>query len=217
VVVRPVGLALTPPLLMYAWQYGGGGRRSLGWLCLCLPLAMAGLAAFMAYCHWRFDDPIAFARDRDELWRLRPRVPPLEKLGRLLILEPVWGVFVPTSSAFWGSFLKPEESLFNTHLAGPFYFLAALALLVWGARSGRLNRYEVALAAGLLLIPYGMTAHESALVSMARYVSVVAPLYPFVGCLLARAPAYCLGVAAGVVGFYLAAFAALFSQGHWVI
>jgi hypothetical protein len=217
VVVRPVGAALVLPLVLYAWRFGGGGERSLRWVCICLPIALAGLATFVGYCAWAFEDPIAFVRRRDDLWRLRTSVSPLEKAWLLLILEPVWGVFVPSSSAYWGRLLTPGQAFFNTHLLGPVYFLGALILVASGVRLGRLNRYELALTAGLLLIPYWMTAYDSALVSMARYVGVIVPLYSFGAFLLSRLPAILFAVAAGVGGFFLGAYAALFAQGHWVI
>jgi hypothetical protein len=169
------------------------------------------------YCDWTFHDPIAFLRDRDDLWRLRRRLPPFQKLQLLLILEPIWGLFVPGSSAYWGRFLTPGQALFNTHLAGPFYFVLALILAVVGERLGRLNRYELVLILGLILVPYWITAYDSALVSMARYVSVIAPLYSLGGFLLARLPALFLAVATGVGAAFLTVFAALFGQGHWLI
>jgi hypothetical protein len=217
VVARPVGVALVPPLLLYAWHYGGSAERSVGWVCLCLPVALAGLAAFMGYCDWAFGDPLAFVRDREDLWRARPRLPPLEKVWLLLTLEPVWGMLVPGSGASWRKFVGPGPVLFGTYLLGPFAFLLALALVVLGVVVRRLNRYEVVLALGLLLVPYVVTGYDSAMISMARYVTVIVPLYPFAGFLLARAPAPVPAALAGVGGVLLAIYAALFAQGHWVI
>jgi hypothetical protein len=143
---------------------------------------------------------LAFVRNRDDLWRLRPRIPPLHKLGLLLILEPVWGMYVPDTPAWWGKFLTPGKVLFNTHALGPIYFLLALFLVVLGGVRGRLNRYELTLCLGLLLVPYWMTAYDSAMVSMARYVSVIVPLYSYGAALLARAPALLVAVASGMGG-----------------
>ena len=217
VVARPVGVALVPPLLLYAWHYGSNVERSVGWVCLCLPVALAGLAAFMGYCHSAFGDPLAFVRDREDLWRARPRVPPLEKLRLLLILEPVWGMFVPGSGASWRKFTGPGQVLFGTYLVGPFAFLLGLLLVALGGVLRRLNRYELVLAVGLLLVPYVVTGYDSAMISMARYVSVTAPLYSFTGFLLARAPAPLPATLAGVGAVILACYAALFAQGHWII
>src|SRR4051794_28540347 len=128
VVARPVGVAMVLPLALYAWRFGGGGERSAGWVCITVPLALLGLAGFMAYCNWAFADPLAFARGRDDLWRVRARVPGWEKVRLLLSLEPLWGMFVPTSTGYWGRLLTPLQACFNTHLAGPFYLLLALLL-----------------------------------------------------------------------------------------
>jgi hypothetical protein len=217
VVARPVGVALVPPLLLYAWHYGGSVERSLCWVCLCLPVALAGLAAFMGYCDWAFGDPLAFVRDREDLWRARPRVPPLEKARLLLTLEPVWGMFVPGSGAYWGKFMRPGHLLFGTYLIGPFAFGLVLLLIVLGGVLRRLNRYELVLAAGLVLVPYVVTGYDSAMISMARYLTVIVPLYSFGGFLLSRAPAPLAACLAAVGGVILAFYAALFAQGHWLI
>jgi len=216
-VTRPVGTAMLAPLVLYAWRYGRGGEKPIGWVCMCLPVALAGLAAFMGYCDWAFGDPISFMRDRDDLWRLRPRLPTLEKLRVLLVLEPLWGMFVPASSSYWGRFLTREDVFFNTHALGPFYFVFAVALMVLGCMRGRLNRYELSLSIGLILIPYWLTAYDSAMVSMARYVAVIAPLYSYGGMLLARAPVVVSVILAAVGGVFMGIYAGLFGQGHWVI
>jgi hypothetical protein len=55
------------------------------------------------------------------------------------------------------------------------------------------------------------------MVSMARYVAVIVPLYSYGAFLLSRLPLFLLAAASGVGGFFLAVHAALFAQGHWVI
>ena len=51
-----------------------------------------------------------------------------------------------------------------------------------------LNGYEIGAALGLLFIPYWTVGYESQMVSMARYVVVIAPLYLVAGRLLAKLP-----------------------------
>jgi hypothetical protein len=217
VVARPVGVAMVPPLILYAWRSGGRGVRALGLLFLCLAIAFAGLGLFMGYCSSAFGDALAFMRDREDLWRLRPRLPLLAKLRLLLLLEPLWALFVPGSRSYWGRFLTPGQVCFNTYPLGPLYFVGGVLLVTMGGWRGRLNRYEVTLALGLLLVPYWLTGYHSALVSMARYVSVIPPLYSFGGLLLSRIPAAVVGFLAVLGGLMMAIYAAQFAQGQWVI
>ena len=217
-VTRPVGLALVPPALLYAWQFGGGRWRSAGWACICLPVALAGMAALMGYFDHAFGDPILFARGRDDLWRFRPELPPGEKLLTLLALEPVWDVFDPDSPAWWGrSCDSAADAVFSTYPANPVVFVLALGLTAWGAHRGLMNRYELLMTAGLLAIPYWAAGYDVNMVSMARYVTVVAPLYPVAGVLLRRAGPGGLAGLAGCGSVLMAGYAGRFAQGHWVM
>jgi hypothetical protein len=217
ILTRPVGVALLPPLVVSVLGRGYGRQRAAGWLCICLPVALGGLAAFFFYSDAVFGDPLAPVRDRTTLWQLRPPPPAPEKVFVLLTLQPVWEIFQPGSPAYWGNHLPPGQVPFALYTANPLYFVAALALLAFGAARGWLNRAEVLLTAGLLLIPYWANGHETHLLSMARYASVALPLYPVLGRLFAAVPPAVAAGALGLSGFFLAVYAALFGQGYWLL
>jgi Mannosyltransferase (PIG-V) len=216
-VTRAVGVALVPPLLVYLAHTAKNGRSLVGRTCLCLPLALGGLLAFVIYCGWAFGDPWAFARNRMALWAVRPVVPLEEKLLTLAALEPVWGFFTPESPASWRGPTIPGHLAFNLPLANSAYFAAALVLLVLGRWKGWLNGYETLTALGLLLVPYWMTAYETRMLGMARYVVVVAPLYLVLGQLLAKLSPVVGGGVVGLSSFLLGAYAALFAQWYFFL
>lgn len=214
---RPVGVALLAPLLLYLVRSASDGRTLLGRAILCLPLSLSGLLAFMAYCQGRFGDALAFARQRTALWAMRPLPEFADKLLYLETFEPVWSIFVPSSSAYWGHHTTADQVVFSLYAANPLYFVAALGLLALGLRKGWLNASEVLLSLGLLLVPYGLQGYELQMQTMARYISVIVPLYLVLGQLLARLPTpVAVGIAA-LSSFFLAAYAALFVQWYWII
>jgi hypothetical protein len=203
--------------MLYAWHWGKCGAKSFVMLGLCLAVAVSGMLIFMGYCASTFGDPLAFMRNRTDLWRLRARLPILDKAQLLLLLEPLWSLFVPGSESYWGRLLTSNQVWWNTYPLGPLYFVGALTLVAVGIWNGRLNRYETTLALGLILIPYWLVGYDIAMVSMARYLSVIPPLFSYGGLLLARAPKPLVAVAAGLGGVLMAIYAAQFAQGHWLI
>ena len=80
-----------------------------------------------------------------------------------------------------------------------------------------LARSSADLKAGLLAIPYWVGGYDMSMASMARYVTVVAPLYPVVGVLLARAGPTGLAGLAGSGSVLMAVYAGRFAQGHWIM
>ena len=55
------------------------------------------------------------------------------------------------------------------------------------------------------------------MVSMARYVVVIAPLYQVAGRLFAKLPPVVGGCTLAVSGLFLAAYAALFARWYWLV
>jgi hypothetical protein len=217
IATRAVGVALLLPLLLYLARYAGRLKPFLGWCCLCLPLAGSGLLAYGAYCHCAFGDALATVRDRATLWALRPLLPWPEKLLTLMTLQPVWDIFLPSSPAFWGRYVIRAQFPFSLYVANPFYFVVALALVAGGWRKRWLNRYEASAALGLLLIPYWNGGYEAQMVSMARYVVVIAPLYLVAGRILGKLPPLVSGCTLGLSGMFLAVYAALFARWYWMV
>lgn len=213
---RPVGLALLPPLVVYLVRRARSRGAFFGAAALYLPLAISGLLAFMVFCGIRYGDPIAFAHNM-KLWSLRPPAPSFEeKCVYLTVLLPVWNIFVPSSSAYWGHHTTPSQAAFSLYVANPIYFVAAWMILAWGWRKRWLTIYETLTTLGLLLIPYWSAAYETHLSGMARYVAVAFPLYLVLGRLLGNVPTVATALL-GLGGFLLAVYAALFAQGYWFV
>jgi hypothetical protein len=101
--------------------------------------------------------------------------------------------------------------VFSLHLANPVYFLLAAALLAVGAWQRWLNGLELALGAGLLLIPYVTRSHEMCMGAMGRFAAVAVPVYLVLGQLLARLPAVVSALLASLSGFLMGVYAALFA------
>ncbi len=128
--VRPVGVALIPPLALHFWTAAAGRKPFLRLLAL-LPLAAWGLAAYMLYQWFTFGEPLAFAMTQEN-WRSRPAVPLFEKAGSLITLQPIWSVFDPSSPCYWKSGGQEANPFFSLQLANPLYFLATIALVILG-------------------------------------------------------------------------------------
>jgi hypothetical protein len=214
---RAVGIGLLAPLLLYLIHYARRPRAFLAWSCLCLPLALSSLIAYGVYCHWAFGDALATVRDRATLWKMRPLPALPEKLLALATLQPVWEIFLPSSPAFWGRYGLREQIPFSLYMANPFYFVAALALVALGCWRRWLNGYETWATLGLLLVPYWTIGYEGQMVSMARYVVVIPPLYLVGGQVLAKLPPLVGSWLLALSAMLLAAYAALFARWYWMV
>lgn len=216
-ITRLVGPALCLPVMWYAWSYGRGLWRSLARVAVCLLISLAGVAALMWYFDQRFGDPILFVRGRQDLWRANPALPIEEKLARLEVLRPVWGMFDQNDRAYWRNHVVgPADLVFRLYLANRLAFLATLGLTWWGFWREYLDRYEVAMALCLVALPYWVNGYDNNMSSMGRYMTVIAPLYPIAGVLLGRAGPVPRAVFAGCGAALMAIYAGLFAQGYWL-
>lgn len=184
---RPVGVALVPALAWHLWRRSPSiaafVRDALG----NLPLSCWGLLGYMAYLGGAFGDPFCFARTQDHWW-LMPKALQNHKLLNLLILEPVWGVFMPDSPRYWARFGQFEQPWFSMMFANPLAWLLAWLLLGVGWRKRWLSGEEIVLSVGLLLIPYLTRAHEMSMASHGRFAAVVVPMYLLLARLIAASP-----------------------------
>jgi hypothetical protein len=217
VATRAVGVGLVAPLLLYLAHYGGRPKRFFVWCCLCLPLVCSGVIAYGIYCQWAFGDALVTVRERATLWAMRPLPTLMEKLWALVTLRPLWESFMPSSPAYWRRFTSATQMPFSLYVANPCYFVAAWGLVIVGWWKRWLNGYETWTALGLLVVPYWTLGYECVMVSMARYVVVIAPLYMVAGRLLAKLPPVIGGCALGLSAFLLAAYAALFARWYWMV
>jgi len=104
--------------------------------------------------------------------------------------------------------------LFNLHFSNPFYFLAALALVLIGGLRGWLSQYELILASVLLAIPYITKGYEMHMGSCGRYASVVFPAYLVLGNALSRMPAPIAAAVCALSACVLGVYAALYAAGY---
>jgi hypothetical protein len=212
---RPSGVALLVPfalLLLTRPENRFGRFAQVGWLVL----GCWGIAAFMAFAAVKVGDPIAFAHAQAK-WHVRPHVPLGEKLIAVFTLGAVRGVFSPHSQFYWRHYLAMTPAAFNLYLANSIYFALTIAAIAVGAAKGWLNRYEIAVGAALVGIPYVAHNYETTMMAAGRYMTTVVPTYLVVGQLLRRVPVAVTISLGAVSAFLLGAYSALFGMGYWLI
>jgi hypothetical protein len=216
--VRFVGIALVPVLAMYLWERRAstGERDAFQWL--LLPIGVWGVHAYMWYLSEKFGDPLicfnnhVFFNDRS-----RVSDPALPRLGRLLILEPIWSTYVPGNPRYWASAPDSINPLFSLRFMDPLFFSATAAVVAFGAWTKQLNRYELVTSVSLLVIPYVSKGYDNAMRGHARYALVVVPAFWVIGRLLHSAPyevRFCIIAASAA---YMTIWSALFAAWHIVI
>ena len=211
---RPVGVAAVPVFLWYAWSTSPNTRAYLLRVALLTPLSCWGLLAYMAFQQWEFADALAFAKTQTH-WRAHPDAPAGEKAVALLTLEPLRGLFTPSSVRYWERGDSNDSPVFSLTLANPVYFGLTAVLVALGGVRRWLSAPELLFAAGLLFVPYVTRAYDNSMYSFGRFAAVVVPVYLVLGRLLARGPrrGWSSGVAA-VAGFLLGTYAAMFAAGY---
>jgi hypothetical protein len=236
---RPVGVALLAPLAIHIArraQFAVAERLTesssprfsrprvadfgpplalLGRWSLYLPLACWGLVAFLAFQYSEFGDPFAVFKAHDQ-WRVRPDDSPIDKATALFTLEPIYEVYNSASPAYWAKLDDHGLPWFSLQFMNPIFFVAAIGLLVLGARRRWLSVEETSLAGLMLFIPYLTRAHEMCMGSMGRFVAVVFPVYLVVGELLARLPAPIRTAVVVLSGVFLVGYTALYAAGYLI-
>jgi hypothetical protein len=213
--VRPVGIALIPPLAVYLWRRGATRPARIGNL-LWLPLACWGLIAYMVFQYVEFGDALAFAKTQAH-WRMARPSGDFEKALALASYEPIWSVYVPDTPSYWRNQTQPDNAFLNLAFANPIYFVGVSGLIVVGAWKRWLNGYEVLLSIGLLGIPYVTRAYEMCMASQGRFAAVVFPAYIVMGHLLARVPRVVAFGILAIFAFYLCVYSAQFGAGYGLI
>jgi hypothetical protein len=210
---RATGVALLLPLALTAWQSGGATPRRLFRIAWAVPLGCAGLGAFMYYQYRAFGDPFAFAVAHSH-WGYRPSGPWGEKLIALATLEPLWRIYDPSSPVYWAARSPRTPAVLSLTFANPLFVVGAVILTAIGWRKRWLDAKEVALVAGLLLIPYFTRNYEMGMVAGGRFVSVAFPIYLVIGHVLANIPPPLAAALLALSGFFLAIYAAQFAAGY---
>jgi hypothetical protein len=205
---RFVGVALLLPLAMYTYR----SSRWYHWPFVGA-LSVWGLVAFMAWQYVEFDTPLAFAQTQDN-YRIREAIDWPAKLAKLATLEPFIAHFDSSSDGYWNRSLDQVNALFSLRFANPLYLLAAVALLVIGWKNRWLDGYELALAAGLIAIPYVGRGYDFATASQGRFTAVVFPIYLVLGRLLEAMPQPLAMLLVVTSALFLIAYSMLFSAGY---
>ena len=214
---RAVGIAILPVFLWHLWReahcdgssLSGRLARFAGACVWLAPLASWGLLAFMAFLWREFGDPFVFSSNHS-IFNWRAHTPFTAKLINLVTLEPFWSPYVGASG------LHTHESVANPLLTlrfvNPLYFAGTALLIMLGAAKRWLNGRELLLSALLLGVSYVTKGHDNGMLGMARYASVVAPVYLVCGRLFGQAPESLrvmpLAITTLLLGLYSALFAA---------
>lgn len=231
---RPTGVGLIAPFALHLWELAPRGARidtsdnmrprhhrrlqaiAFGARAvLLILLACWGIAAYMAFQWSTFGEPLAFVKTQAHWGRPMTHISAAEYVWRLLTLAPIREVYDPASACYWGLRPPRDNPFFNMMFANPIYFLLAVGCTALGAWKRWLNAKEVALSAGLLLIPYVTQADRMCMASQARFASVVAPMYLVLGQILVRLPGPVVAIVAALSATMLALYTALFVNWYW--
>jgi hypothetical protein len=211
---RSVGVALLAPFLIEVQ------RRSENPVDCCLkcvfllPLACWGLATYIAFQAFAFDEPFAFIKTQVH-WSRQPIESGWQLAEALFSYEPIRSVYDPTSNCYWGRFPPKNDPLLNLMFANPIYFTGAVALLMIGILKNWLTRQEWLLTAGLLLIPYLTQAYRTGMASQARFSAVAFPLYLVLGHILVRLPPAIVICLASIGTVFLTCYTTMFVNWYW--
>jgi len=214
--IRPVGVALLPPVIAACWQRSRDARSfavSMIWL---VPLAICGLVGFMAFQYVEFGDAAAFATAQRQ-WRLRPPEAAWPTVLAIGTLEPLWSVYVPSSPAFWQRHDLQNHFLFSLQAFNPLYFLLAVVLIAAGVRHRWINKNEAMFATAAVAIPYFTRSFEMCMGSCGRYVAVALPIYIVLGRMSARLPRVVVFVGLLLSAFFLVIYSVLFAAHYFII
>lgn len=206
--VRAVGVAASVAVFVHVLMTRGW-RQAFG----IASVAVWGLIGVIIYQWRQFDEPFAFLQTQRHWSAYVPEnTTPLDKTIRLLILEPIWGTYVPGSQRHWSRFNGEENPLLGSAFWNPILFTLAGVLVILGRFNRWLMQEETILAAGLLLIPYITRADEQSMLSHARFAAVVLPIYLVMGKLFRRAPWILQPLIVGLLAAGLVLWAALYAS-----
>ncbi len=211
---RPVGVAVAAAVLWHAWgRLPPSPVRRAVTIAGLFPVAIWGLLAYVSYQTIEFGAPLGFAQTQEHWTSAAPANKTwTAKLESLATLEPIWGVYDPTSSRYWGR-RGDRDAIFGILFWNPILFVAALVLTVVGRFRGWLSGPEFILGIGLLVIPYLTRSYEMSMASHARFGMVVLIQYPVLARLLANHP-YPAGVVLVTCAVMLFVWTSLYATGH---
>jgi hypothetical protein len=214
--VRPVGVALLVPLAMYLSATNASFTYSTLRKGAVMLLGTWGLVAYMSYQYLEFGDALAFAKTQ-RFHRAHPDVGTADKIFAIASWEPLWSVYELGSPGYWGNIIDVDNRILSLSFANPIIYLTVAICVAIGAWKKWLTYYEVALAVGLLAIPYVTRSYEMCMLSQGRFAAVCFPVYIVVGQFLMRLKAgYAISVLA-ILAAYFCVYAMLFATGYLLI
>ena len=197
---------------MHLWACATSVWQAVAKASWLTPLAVSGLALYIAFQWLSFGEPLAFVKTQQH-WQRRPAFSAADKaLCAWRVWEPIWASY-DKSDAF-GYWMRDDEPLspaISLRFANPIYFVLAFILLMSGELIGWLSLNETVFGLAALAIPYVTTSYEQCMQSQARYSSVAFPIYLVIGHILVRLPrplAFGILAASGVL---LCVYSAMFA------
>jgi len=161
-------------------------------------------------------DPLAFFRAQD-FWRHRVPESVFDKAISLASFDPLSLAYIPDSPGYARLVRDPAPALFSLQFANPVFFVGAASLVIIGAWKRWLSWPEIALSAGLILVPYVAKGYEMCMASQGRFVAAAFPIFIVLGNILGRLS---WPWAAAVLAFfasYLAIYSAMLAAGYVLI
>ncbi len=208
---RSLGVLLVIPLAVEWLRY----RREIGAPgLLSAALAPAGTAAYLAFLWVRFGEPLVSLGQQEDYWGREPASP-------VATLSAAW-----SAAGDGASYLARPLELLASSTAGPTLSASNTLNLIF------LGLFLVAMGAGVMLLPPGLSLYALALVlagmlapnpdlplmSLPRFLLGAFPMFLVIGLALSRLPLGRLALGAwvlvsGAAGVWMAA---LFVTWHWV-
>ncbi len=169
----------------------------------------------MLYLAWEFGNPLTFAETQRH-WSLGAptEYSMLEKAWSLATIEPIIGVYDPTSARYWGRYETGSAPIFNIMFINPLFFSLSVVFLVIGCYRRWLSGPEIALGAGLLGIPYLTRAYEMSMGSHARFAAIATANYLVIGRLCDRATMSVRFAVCLVLGTLLCLYTSVYASGR---
>ena len=212
---RSAGIALLIPLVWECWTRTQSLRGFVPCMLWAVPLACWGIVVYMGYLQLTCGDSFAFVQTQQH-WSQRPYPSLMEFAYRMVVCEPIWDVYVPSSPAYWARDEHVKNPVFSLSFWNPIYFLLCATSVAYGAKKKWLTIPECLLAAGLLGIPYFLQGHRMLMQGHGRFTCVVFPMFIVLGRLMARWPSSLQAIAFALMAVQLFYWSALFAAWHRV-
>lgn len=214
--VRSVGVGLIAPLICHILMENRPWWQRILRLHLVMPVASFGLLAYMVYQWSTWGDPLIFVNSQSHWSTIELPAGLFQKLGRLLIFVPLTSIYQEGCPCNWSTVPPAGTAAFSLQFAQPIFWITTIIAIAWGAWKKWLDPRELSLAIALIAIPYVIQADKMCMLSQARFLSVVFPMYMVCGRIISQVPAPAQTLAAAFCAFLLMAYTALFTSWYWM-